>query len=181
MRAPESRCTRCCPDQTCGPTGAKGSDGPGERLTLLRALAHVARVPQGQAWDTPPTRHTGPETVFPQVRLSVRGGAEGIRTPDLLIANETRYQLRHSPIASTTVNRRETLASAGSRAESDERQPLTARRGSSDAFPTSAACSPWTAAAAAVWLSCSLCPEDQVPGSPSSIVRIVRRAAGLPT
>src|SRR3954454_8978767 len=25
------------------------------------------------------------------------GGAEGIRTPDLLIANETRYQLRHSP------------------------------------------------------------------------------------
>jgi hypothetical protein len=27
------------------------------------------------------------------------GGAEGIRTPDLLIANETRYQLRHSPSA----------------------------------------------------------------------------------
>ncbi len=25
------------------------------------------------------------------------GGAKGIRTPDLLIANETRYQLRHSP------------------------------------------------------------------------------------
>src|SRR5690625_922222 len=24
-------------------------------------------------------------------------GAEGIRTPDLLVANETRYQLRHSP------------------------------------------------------------------------------------
>lgn len=24
-------------------------------------------------------------------------GAEGIRTPGLLIANETRYQLRHSP------------------------------------------------------------------------------------
>ena len=24
-------------------------------------------------------------------------GARGIRTPDLLIANETRYQLRHSP------------------------------------------------------------------------------------
>ena len=28
----------------------------------------------------------------------LRGGAEGIRTPDLLIANETRYQLRHSPL-----------------------------------------------------------------------------------
>ena len=26
------------------------------------------------------------------------GGARGIRTPDLLIANETRYQLRHSPM-----------------------------------------------------------------------------------
>ena len=25
-------------------------------------------------------------------------GAEGIRTPGLLIANETRYQLRHSPL-----------------------------------------------------------------------------------
>ena len=25
------------------------------------------------------------------------GGAKGIRTPDLLVANETRYQLRHSP------------------------------------------------------------------------------------
>jgi hypothetical protein len=25
------------------------------------------------------------------------GGAKGIRTPDLLDANESRYQLRHSP------------------------------------------------------------------------------------
>ena len=30
-------------------------------------------------------------------RMSAYGGARGIRTPDLLIANETRYQLRHSP------------------------------------------------------------------------------------
>ena len=29
------------------------------------------------------------------------GGAAGIRTPDLLIANETRYQLRHSPLMRT--------------------------------------------------------------------------------
>ena len=36
------------------------------------------------------------------------GGAEGIRTPDLLDANETRYQLRHSPgdIAGTPTDRR---------------------------------------------------------------------------
>ena len=26
------------------------------------------------------------------------GGAEGIRTPDLLTASQTRYQLRHSPL-----------------------------------------------------------------------------------
>lgn len=31
-----------------------------------------------------------------KVRYPV-SGAEGIRTPGLLIANETRYQLRHSP------------------------------------------------------------------------------------
>jgi hypothetical protein len=30
--------------------------------------------------------------------LRKRGGAKGIRTPDLLDANETRYQLRHSPL-----------------------------------------------------------------------------------
>jgi hypothetical protein len=37
------------------------------------------------------------------------GGAEGIRTPDLLIANETRYQLRHSPWCTLRM-RDETLA-----------------------------------------------------------------------
>ena len=31
------------------------------------------------------------------------GGAEGIRTPGLLIANETRYQLRHSPRCEETL------------------------------------------------------------------------------
>ena len=32
-----------------------------------------------------------------EFNTSPSGGARGIRTPDLLIANETRYQLRHSP------------------------------------------------------------------------------------
>ena len=41
---------------------------------------------------------------YASIRLDLSGGAEGIRTPDLLIANETRYQLRHSP------KRGETLA-----------------------------------------------------------------------
>ena len=39
----------------------------------------------------PTSRVCAGQTEFPS------GGAEGIRTPDLLIANETRYQLRHSP------------------------------------------------------------------------------------
>jgi hypothetical protein len=29
------------------------------------------------------------------------GGAEGTRTPDPLVANEVRYQLRHSPLMET--------------------------------------------------------------------------------
>jgi hypothetical protein len=29
------------------------------------------------------------------------GGAEGTRTPDPLVANEVRYQLRHSPMVRT--------------------------------------------------------------------------------
>ncbi len=29
------------------------------------------------------------------------GGAEGTRTPDPLVANEVRYQLRHSPVVRT--------------------------------------------------------------------------------
>ena len=32
------------------------------------------------------------------VAAQAGSGARGIRTPDLLIANETRYQLRHSPL-----------------------------------------------------------------------------------
>ena len=43
-------------------------------------------------------RNPGHRTsVFAAVPGISGGGAEGIRTPDLLIANETRYQLRHSP------------------------------------------------------------------------------------
>ena len=39
----------------------------------------------------PPVRHNALLGAFGEC------GAKGIRTPDLLIANETRYQLRHSP------------------------------------------------------------------------------------
>ena len=42
-------------------------------------------------------------------RASDLGGAEGIRTPGLLVANEARYQLRHSPGSCFGVSRRRTL------------------------------------------------------------------------
>ena len=45
---------------------------------------------------TTPT-HPGIQKTDIRDRMSACGGARGIRTPDLLIANETRYQLRHSP------------------------------------------------------------------------------------
>ncbi len=38
--------------------------------------------------------------------VSPGGGARGIRTPDLLIANETRYQLRHSPLSGSNISSR---------------------------------------------------------------------------
>ena len=43
------------------------------------------------------TTRPGMQKTDTRYRMSACGGARGIRTPDLLIANETRYQLRHSP------------------------------------------------------------------------------------
>ena len=47
-----------------------------------------------------PTQHRALSEEF------CHGGAKGIRTPDLLIANETRYQLRYSPLRSPRVAQR---------------------------------------------------------------------------
>ena len=59
-------------------------------------------------------------------RMPVCGGARGIRTPDLLIANETRYQLRHSPKDGYTLAPSE----AFTQADHDQRgfTPKTARQ-----------------------------------------------------
>jgi hypothetical protein len=58
--------------------------GPPRRAN---APADVVREDQGGQ----PTCHDA------DVPEESKGGAEGIRTPDPLIANEVRYQLRHSP------------------------------------------------------------------------------------
>ena len=58
--------------------------------------------------------------------MSACGGARGIRTPDLLIANETRYQLRHSPKDGYTLAPSQTITQA----DHDQRgfAPKTARQ-----------------------------------------------------
>ena len=63
-------------DQKSGPKGRDGVDDREDELDPIQAEArHATRLKKGN-----------------------NGGAEGIRTPDLLIANETRYQLRHRPL-----------------------------------------------------------------------------------
>ena len=63
-----------------GPSGARNTSGATSNTTT----------------GTTPTR-PGIQKTDIRDRMSACGGARGIRTPDLLIANETRYQLRHSP------------------------------------------------------------------------------------
>ena len=89
------------------PSEARGADG--ERAGS-HPRAHRAARPTGQhvrrqghqrrhkqhnnRRHTNAPEHAKTDTRY---RMSACGGARGIRTPDLLIANETRYQLRHSP------------------------------------------------------------------------------------
>ena len=54
-------------------------------------------------------------TWFPG-RIILFGGAKGIRTPDLLIANETRYQLRHSPMGGFSLAQRAARVNSASHA-----------------------------------------------------------------
>ena len=75
---------------------------------LLESLEHINRKHK--------TPHKGAPSVF--------GGPEGIRTPDLFIANEARYQLRHRPknlSEPITIGRRESHRGQrlGSRSEAD--------------------------------------------------------------
>ena len=64
-------------DSTCGARNTSGA-------TSNTTTRHHTNAPRH-------TKNRHPD------RMSACGGARGIRTPDLLIANETRYQLRHSP------------------------------------------------------------------------------------
>ena len=122
---------------TTGAEGAGGTGGPGRGaggrwrgLAGLRGAApNEVRMPSlagGRAIRRPKhqrhrnnrhrtnaPRHT--KNRHPD-RTSACGGARGIRTPDLLIANETRYQLRHSPKDSNS------LAPSYSAVQADQRR-----------------------------------------------------------
>ena len=76
----------------------------GSRVAISRAAGpDGARNTRGAtATGAAPTR-PGIQNPTPAMRMSACGGARGIRTPDLLIANETRYQLRHSPKDSSSL------------------------------------------------------------------------------
>ena len=110
-------------------------------------------------------------------RRCLSGGAEGIRTPDLLIANETRYQLRHSPETPVEPARAEKIPPGSASPESG--QEPTARCCSVSAATSASASS--AAARATIWVSSAVRPDVQVPGSPRSMVRTVRLALGLET
>ena len=119
-----------------------------------------------------PTSRVGAgQTGFPS------GGAEGIRTPDLLIANETRYQLRHSPETPVEPARAEKIPPGSASPESG--QEPTARWCSVSAATSASASS--AAAWATIWVSSAVRPDVQVPGSPRSMVRTVRLALGFET
>ncbi len=110
------------------PTGERGSARPGggsgsARRRAVRCLLRLARGPGGcggNGWRAPIGRAGG------LTRLV--GGAEGIRTPDPLVANEVRYQLRHSPL-SRPETRAETVA-AGTGASESTVRPSGPTRGS---------------------------------------------------
>ena len=68
----------------------------GPHKASQRSSRDTSGVTSNTTTGATPTRPSMQKTDIHN-RMSACGGARGIRTPDLLIANETRYQLRHSP------------------------------------------------------------------------------------
>ena len=74
------------------PTGTHSGPAPQPAQQAPRTPAAPINTTTGTARTRPGIQKTDIRD-----RMSACGGARGIRTPDLLSANETRYQLRHSP------------------------------------------------------------------------------------
>ena len=88
--------------------------------------------------NAPPQHHARHTKNRHPDRMSASGGARGIRTPDLLIANETRYQLRHSPEDLNSLAPSQSAMQADHRRvrHDTERQPRRAQAGSAELTST---------------------------------------------
>ena len=137
-----------------------------------RALPRRSREPESRRVS----RSTQPSLRASNRRESSRapaggsiGGAEGIRTPDLLVANETRYRLRHSP---------------ADRLRADQHADFTIRYAEAASRESSPSSSAWAGAtgccASAVTGVCGR-TVGLTLGPERSIVRTVRGARGLET
>ena len=130
------------------PSEARGADGS---RAGRRPPAHTAARPHNPAQQAPRTpaapinTTTGTARTRPGIqktdirdRMSACGGARGIRTPDLLIANETRYQLRHSPKDSNSLAPSQSAMQADQRRvqHDTEREPRRAQAGSAELTST---------------------------------------------
>jgi hypothetical protein len=106
--------------------------------------------------------------VAPSQAMNTESGAKGTRTPDLLVANETRYRLRHSP-ADRVGRSAPRLYHRQAEADLRVSSPLVALEESGAELGASAVTGP----------SCRA--VDATPGPDKSMVRTVRGASGLET
>ena len=113
-----------CGDLAGGPPPTSTHSGQAHRQTIRRP-EHQRRQSTTATGTQHHARHI--KNRHPH-RMSACGGARGIRTPDLLIANETRYQLRHSPKDSNS------LAPSQSAMQADRAASPKARGAASQRF-----------------------------------------------
>src|SRR4029434_2227367 len=66
-------------------------------LDRLNVREHKGGTRRPGADESQALRHSLRPNIVPSQGRKEGSGAKGTRTPDLLVANETRYQLRHSP------------------------------------------------------------------------------------
>ncbi len=79
----------------------RGPTAPDPPSSTTRGWGSGGEPPAGgvEGWAPHKTRDTRWGRAHSASTRPQEGGAEGNRTPDLLDANESRYQLRHSPVS----------------------------------------------------------------------------------
>ena len=116
-----------------------------------------------------PRRFASARGVAPCQSSITGGGAKGTRAPDLLVANETRYRLRHSPADRVVGRSASRLYHRQADADLAVSSPMPAPDESEAEAGASAVTGPsWRA-------------EEAAPGPERSMVRTVRGASGFET